>query len=154
MQDTVDDSCLLPADPCAAVFFLSPPNLPTNGANYGGSVSFDLKASIEPSNGAVVVSLGGSQFVQTSVFASGTAFRTYSIGLTETPWSFCNPACGGPATRAQLTSILQAQSQLFLNVDRAAGIGETYSVDNVRFTDGPPTTNPPDGTAAKKKCKK
>jgi hypothetical protein len=155
------------ATDCSLLTFFSPV-VPTLGANYGGTGSFDLRSSVEPEFGADLVLLppGDSYldgFIPEDV---GTTYHHLSVPLTETArltgklsWVVC-PYAGGTCTaasREQFQSLIGASDEIAVIVDVGPnGTGETYDLDNFTLTDGPPQPPASPGPPAKhkKKCKK
>ncbi len=155
-----------PEDPCQLLTFYSP-FVPTLGANYGGTASFDLRSSVNPDFAAEFLLLAeGSDYLDGLIpESSGTGYHRLSIQLNETDrWAVC-PYAGGactPPSQAQFIGLIAATDAVAAIADVGPdGTGETYDLDNVSLTDGgplppppPPGSNPPPTTKKHKKCKK
>jgi hypothetical protein len=146
--------------PCNLLYFFSP-IVPTLGANYGGSASFDLRSSVNPAFAAELLLLPpGTSYLDGLISESaGTAYHRLSIPLNETGnWAVC-PYAGGNCTapsQTEFMSLLGASDQFAVMADVGPnGTGETYDLDNVTLTDGtPPAPAPGPTPTPKKKCKK
>jgi hypothetical protein len=150
--------------PCDLLTFYSP-FVPTLGANYGGTASFDLRSSVNPAFAAEFLLLpSGSEYLDGLIpETSGTGYHHLSIQMNETAnWAVC-PYAGGtcnPPNQAQFMSLIAATDEVAVIVDVGPnGTGETYDLDNVSLTDGGPLPPPPPGsgpppTKKPKKCKK
>jgi hypothetical protein len=149
-----------PTAPCDLLFFYSPV-IPTLGGNYGGTGSFDLRSSLEPEFGAELLLLPPPPNYLDGLIPEdlGTNFNHLSISLTETAnWNVC-PYDGGscsPPSQAEFKALIGATDRVAVMADVARnGTGETYDLDNVILTDGPPAMPAPVTTTPhKKKCKK
>jgi hypothetical protein len=167
------------AAPCQLLTFYSPV-VPSMGANYGGTGSFDLRSSVPPAHAAELLLLASPPNYLDG-FISETVATTYehlSIPLSETAtiggraaWEVC-PYAGGacvPASQPDFRNLIAHTDGIAVMVDVSEnGTGETYDLDNVTLTDGPsppPTPLPrkhkkckkkhkKHAAAAKKKCKK
>jgi hypothetical protein len=165
-RDTGAETGCPGATDCSLLTFFSP-FVPTLGANYGGTGSFDLRSSVDPEFGAELVLLPPGDnyldgFIPDDV---GTSYHHLSVPLTETArltgklsWAVC-PYAGGTCTAAsheQFQSLMGASDEIAVIVDVADGTGETYDLDNFTLTDGPPQPPASPGPPAKhkKKCKK
>jgi hypothetical protein len=145
-----------PGTPCYSLFFESPA-LAVGGltGNYGGTASFDLRSSVSPGFASELI------FRSTSLQAlvagvvletSGTTYHHLSIPLTVggAAWQYCTTFCVA-ATEQQFRALLASADSMAINADVSpSDTGETYALDNVSLTDGPPQAAP----VAHKKCKK
>jgi hypothetical protein len=145
-----------PGSPCYSLFFESP-TLAVGGltGNYGGTASFDLRSSVSPGFASELI------FRSTSLQAlvagvvpetSGTTYHHLSIPLTvgAAAWQYCTTTCA-VATEQQFRALLASADSMAVNADVSpSDTGETYDLDNVSLTDGPPQAAAP----VKKKCKK
>jgi hypothetical protein len=154
--DTGTDAAC-PAAPCNILYFESP-TLPVGAltGNYGGTASFDLRSSVSPGFASELVI--GSTSLQallsgTIPETAGTTYHHLSIPLTEgAAWLYCTTSCVA-ASQAQFKSLLSSADFFSVNADVApTDTGETYDLDNVSLTDGPPAPVPV--RPKKKKCKK
>src|SRR5262249_46160566 len=139
---------------------------------YGGDFSLDFNSSVNPvlPLDIEIISSSGDE-VATDVSVPGTGWQHLSVPLTESGWDYCAATCA-PATAVQMKCVLGdaegGAMNLIAALDSPPGTGETYGIDNVLFTDGPPTTLPaecsppagpapqpvqPNQTTKKKKCK-
>jgi hypothetical protein len=166
--DTGEESGCPDASPCETLAFYSP-FVPTLGANYGGTGSFDLRsADVNPEFGAELLLLpSGDTYLDGFIPESpGKSYHHLSIPLNETArvtgklsWAVC-PYAGGAcsaASREQFQGLLGSSDVIAVIVDVGPnGTGETYDLDNVTLTDAPPQPPAPPGPPAKpkKKCKK
>jgi hypothetical protein len=159
-----ETGCAASEDPCELLTFYSPSVTPLV-ANYNGLASFDLRTSADPgdiNSAAELILLAAGDFYLDGVLPSplSTAYSHFSIPLNEgANWSIC-PFSGGSCsqpTQAQFKTLIGATDQIAIMADIASpetdGTGETYDLDNVILTDGPPTP-PVTPTQPKKKCKK
>jgi hypothetical protein len=165
--DTGEESGCPNASPCETLAFYSP-FVPTLGANYGGTGSFDLRsADVDPEFGAELLLLpSGDVYLDGFIPESpGMTYHHLSIPFDETArstgklsWAVCPYAGGacGAASREQFQGLLGTSDVIAVIVDVGPnGTGETYDLDNVTLTDGspqPPASPAP--PAKKKKCKK
>jgi hypothetical protein len=163
-QDTgAEDGCPDGA-PCQLLTFYSPV-VPSLGANYGGTASFDLRSSVPPAHATELLLLASPPnyldgFISETV---ATTYQHLSIPLSETAtiggkaaWEVC-PYAGGrcnPASQTDFKNLIAHSDGIAVMVDVSAnGTGETYDLDNIALTDGPP--QPPMPLPRKhKKCKK
>ena len=165
-RDTGDENGCPGDDPCELLTFYSPIVTPL-GANYNGLASFDLKTSADPAavNSAAEVWLlaAGDSYLDGFLPSSRSeGYNHFSIPLNETAfWRVCAYAGGTctPPSQAQFKSLIGATDQIAVMVDIASpgkdGTGETYDLDNVTLTEGPPTpVTPSPPQQNKKKCKK
>jgi hypothetical protein len=152
------------AAPCQLLTFYSPV-VPSLGANYGGTASFDLRSSVLPAHAAELLLLSSPPnyldgFIPETV---ATTYEHLSIPLSETAtisgnpaWEVC-PYAGGactPASHGDFMSLIARTDGIAVMVDVSAnGTGETYDLDNVALTDGPPQAPPPP-PQKHKRCKK
>src|SRR5262245_46028025 len=139
---------------------------------YGGDFSLDFNSSVDPVLPLDIEIISGSgDEVATDVSVPGTGWQHLSVPLTETGWDYCASTCA-PATTVQMKCVLAdaegGAMNLIADLDSPPGTGETYGIDNVLFTDGPPTTLPAEcgppaapappaasqQPAKRKKCKK
>ena len=161
--DTGPDTGCPGKDPCELLTFYSP-FVPTLGANYGGTGSFDLRSKdVDPEFGAELLLLpSGDSYLDGFIPEdAGMGFIHLSISLTETAnWKIC-PYEGGactPPSQAEFQSLIGAADEVAVMADvagkNADGTGETYDLDNVTLTDGPPPASPAPPAKHKKKCKK
>jgi len=166
-------------DPCQLLTFYSP-FVPTLGANYGGTGSFDLRSEdVEPEFGAELLLLPSGHNYLDGVISEdlGMSFNHLSISLTETAnWKIC-PYAGGtctPPSQAEFKSLIGTADEIAVMADVAGlntdGTGETYDLDNVTLTEPAPPASPGPGPGPssspspgpspsppakhKKKCKK
>ena len=145
-------------DPCQLLTFYSP-FVPALGANYGGTASFDLRSSVNPSFAAEFLLLArGSDYLDGLIAeSSGTDYHHLSIQMSEAAnWRVCPYAGGscGPPSQIQFIGLIAATDAMAVIVDVGPnGTGETYDLDNVSLTDGVPQPIPPPVTKPKK-CKK
>jgi hypothetical protein len=166
-RDTgAEDGCSTGTDPCDLLTFYSP-FVPRLGANYGGIGSFDLRSSVTPAFGAELLLLPDPPDYLDGLIATstGTGYHSLSIRLDETAnWAVC-PYAGGNCTsptRAEFQRLIADSDQVAVIVDVGPdGTGETYDLDNVVLTDGPPqmpppppASGPPPHKKKPKKCKK
>ena len=89
---------------------------------------------------------------------------TCRIPITETAtnslgpaWTICTATCSGPVSHGNSSLCLPPFDEVVIGADVGPRSGsETYSLDNVAFTDGPPVAAAPTGRRARalKKCKK
>ena len=149
--------------PCQLLTFYSPV-VPSLGANYGGTASFDLRSSVPPAHAAELLLLASPPDYLDG-FISETTVTTYqhlSIPLSETAtiagkaaWEVC-PYAGGrcaPASQSDFKDLIAHSDGIAVMVDVSANqTGETYDLDNVSLTDGPPP--PPAPVQKPKKCEK
>jgi hypothetical protein len=158
--DTGTDSAC-PANPCNILYFESP-TLAVGGltGNYGGTASFDLRSSVSPGFASeLVIGSTSLQALLSGVVpeTSGTTYHHLSIPLSETgaAWLYCTTSCV-PPSQAQFKALLATADFISVNADVApTDTGETYDLDNVSLTDGPPPPVPvPVTPKKKKKCKK
>jgi hypothetical protein len=163
-RDTGPDNAPPCDDPCLLLTFYSPVVTPL-GANYNGLASFDLRTSADPSSinsAAEVWLLAAGDFYLDGFLPSptGTDYNHFSIPLNELAnWRMCPyggaPICPRPDL-AQFKALIGATDQIAVMVDIASsdpdGTGETYDLDNVTLTEGPPA--PVRSAPHKKKCKK
>ncbi len=147
-KDTGVETGCPDAAPCNLLTFFSP-IVPALRANYGGTAAFDLRSSVNPSFAAEFLLLpSGSEYLDGLISeATGTNYHHLSIQLDETGnWAIC-PYAGGPCrapTQFQFTNLIGASDQFAVIADVGPnGIGETYDLDNVTLTDGPPPPQPP-----------
>jgi hypothetical protein len=150
------------SDPCQLLTFYSP-IVPTLGANYGGTASFDLRSSAEPAFAAEFLLLPeGPDYLDGLVQESlGKDYHHLSIQMSEAAnWAVC-PYLGGtcnPPTQAQFMALIGATDRVAVIADVGPdGTGETYDLDNVTLTDGgalPPPNPAPPPHKKPKKCKK
>jgi hypothetical protein len=151
-------------DPCKLLTFFSP-FVPTLGANYGGTGSFDLRSEdVGPAFAAELLLLPpGSIYLDGLITeASGTDYHHLSIPLNETgSWKACTyiggPGSCHPPGQAEFMSLIAASDLVAVMADVGPdGIGETYDLDNVTLTNGPPQppASPVPPVTHKKKCKK
>jgi hypothetical protein len=153
-----EDGCSTGGSPCQLLTFFSP-FVPTLGANYGGTGSFDLRSKdVDPVFGAELLLLpsGGLYLDGLIPETAGQTYHHLSIVLNETAnWAVC-PYAGGachPPSQAQFMNLIAASDEIAVMADVGAdGTGETYDLDNLTLTDGPPPPVPP--APPKKKCKK
>jgi hypothetical protein len=155
--DTGADSGCAPAgpgSPCNILYFESPP-LVVGGlaGNYGGTASYDLRSSVSPGFASELIIGSTSKGALLSGVVPETAGTTYhhlSIPLIESSaWQFCTTSCV-PASQAQFKALLAVADFISIDADVApSDTGETYDLDNVTLTDGPPAP-----IKKKKKCKK
>ncbi len=175
-QDTGPENGCPKGNPCQLLTFYSPP-IPAMSANYGGTASVDLASPKEdPAFPAEFLLLPpGPNYLDGLVpEVIGTGYHHLSISLTEAAlsgndpaWAVC-PYIGGtctPPSQQQFKDLIAASDLVGVMADVGPnGTGETYSLDNVSLTDGPPTQPPPHkckkkkknraAVAKKKKCKK
>jgi hypothetical protein len=144
--------------PCDLLTFYSP-FVPTLGANYGGTASFDLRSSVNPAFAAELLLLPtGPNYLDGLIPEStDTTYHHLSIQMSETAnWAVC-PYAGGdcnPPSQAQFMSLIGASDEIAVIADVGPnGTGETYDLDNVTLTDGGPLLPPPPAKKPKK-CKK
>jgi hypothetical protein len=157
-KDTgAEDGCSTGTTPCNLLTFYSP-FVPTLGANYGGTASFDLRSSVNPAFAAEFLLLPtGPEYLDGLITEStGTGYHHLSIQLDETAnWAVC-PYLGGacsPPSQTQFKSLIGASDEVAVIADVGPdGTGETYDLDNVSLTDGNPP--PPAPVEKPKKCKK
>jgi hypothetical protein len=149
-----------PGSPCYSLFFESPA-LAVGGltGNYGGTASFDLRSSVSPGFASEVI------FRSTSLQAlvagvvpetTGTTYHNLSIPLTVggAAWQYCTTFCVA-ATETQFRALLASADSMAINADVSpSDTGETYDLDNVSLTDGPPQAEAPVKKCKKKKTKK
>jgi hypothetical protein len=158
--DTGPDSGCPPAGPgtpCDSLFFESP-TLAVGGltGNYGGTASFDLRSSISPGFASELIFRSTSLQALVSAVVletSGTTYHRLSVPLAVggAAWQYCTTFCV-TATEKQLRALLASADSMAINADVApSDTGETYDLDNVTLTDGPPQAAP---VQHKKKCKK
>jgi hypothetical protein len=154
----LDDGCPN-TTPCELLTFFSP-TVPTLGANYGGTGSFDLRASVNPDFAAELLLLpSGPEYLDgLAPESTGTEYHHLSIQLNEAAkWAIC-PYAGGTCrhpTQAEFMTLIAASDMVAVIVDVGPnGTGETYDLDNVVLTDGPPPPSPPPPHKKPKKCKK
>jgi hypothetical protein len=149
--------------PCQLLTFYSPV-VPSLGANYGGTASFDLRSSVPPAHAAELLLLASPPnyldgFISETV---ATTYQHLSIALSETAtiggkaaWEVC-PYAGGrcsPASQMDFQNLIARSDGIAVMVDVSANqTGETYDLDNVALTDGP--AQPPIPPRKHKKCKK
>jgi hypothetical protein len=159
-RDTgAEDGCP-DSDPCQLLTFYSP-MVPTLGANYGGTASFDLRSSVDPAFAAEFLLLPeGTEYLDGLIPESlGTGYHHLSIQMSEAAnWAVC-PYLGGtctPPSQAQFMALIGATDRVAVIADVGPdGTGETYDLDNVTLTDGGPLPPPPNhGTPPHKKPKK
>ena len=158
-----EDGCPT-GNPCKLLTFFSP-FVHTLGANYGGTGSFDLRSEdVSPAFDAELLLLPpGSIYLDGLITeASGTDYHHLSIPLNETGnWAACTYS-GGPGSchppgQAEFMSLIAASDLVAVMADVGPdGTGETYDLDNVTLTDGPPQApaSPVPPVTHKKKCKK
>jgi hypothetical protein len=148
------------SDPCQLLTFYSP-FVPTMGANYGGTASFDLRSTATPAFPAEFLLLAeGTEYLD-GLIPESTApgYHNLSIQLDETAnWAVC-PYAGGTCThpsQTQFKSLIAATDEVAVITDVGPdGIGETYDLDNVSVTDGAPQLPPVQPPHKKpRKCKK
>ena len=119
---------------------------------YGGDFSLDFNSSVTPVHplGIEIVSSSGDAVV-TDVSVPGTGWQHLSVPLQESSWDYCAATCAA-ATTVQMKCVLADTEggalNLIADLDSPSGTGETYGIDNVLFTDGPPTTSPECGPPA------
>jgi hypothetical protein len=159
-----EDGCSTATSPCELLTFISPFVL-TLGANYGGTGSFDLRSKdVDPAFAAELLLLpSGSLYLDGLITeASGTDYHHLSIPLNETGnWTVCpygGGSCHSPS-QPEFMNLIAATDQIAVMADVGPdGIGETYDLDNVSLTNGPPPQSPasptPPAQHKKKKCKK
>ena len=147
--DTEPDSGC-PGSPCALIFFSG--LLPgTMGANYGGTLSFDFATSAAPEflGTAYIDSTNNDAPELRRDFAPApSGFGRVTLPLTQDGWGYCSGSSCTPATQQQFTSLLASGLIIHVLADVHAGIGQTYSLDNVAVSEA---SKP---AAKKKKCKK
>jgi hypothetical protein len=136
-------------------------------ANYGGSLSFDIKTNSAPTDSTFIVSLstGLGQAFQTQV-ASPTPVATFfhrSIPIDESHFQFCTLGMGcSPTTPAEIKSELGMLGAVTMLVDFSNGTGENVTLDNISLTEPAPpaapssaaTQSPAVAAAAATKCPK
>lgn len=113
---------------------------------YGGSFSLDFNSSVNPVLPLDIELISSSgDAVVSDVSVPGTGWQHLSVPLTETGWDYCTSTCA-PATAVQMKCVLADAEggalNLIADLDSPPGTGETYGIDNVLFTDGPPTSLP------------
>src|SRR3954447_17699994 len=150
------------SDPCQLLTFYSP-IVPTLGANYGGTASFDLRSSADPAFAAEFLLLPeGPDYLDGLIPESlGKDYHHLSIQMSEAGrWAVC-PYLGGtcnPPSQAQFMALIGATDRVAVIADVGPDgqTGETYDLDNVTLTDGGPLPPPNHGPPPKKpkKCKK
>jgi hypothetical protein len=148
--------------PCDLLYFYSP-IVSTLGANYGGTATFDLRASVTPQFGAELLLLAaGPNYLDGLIpVPVSSGYHRLSIPLVETAnWAIC-PYDGGtcdPPSQADFRSLIGAADGIAVMADVGPnGTGETYDLDNVTLTEGAAATPAPVTTPLppkKKKCKK
>jgi hypothetical protein len=157
-KDTgAEDGCDEGKNPCQLLTFYSPFVAPL-GANYGGIASFDLRASVNPMFGAELLLLPPGPIYLDGLIpeSTGTSYHRLSIAMNEAAnWSVCpysGGACHHPG-QSEFIGLISATDVVAVMVDVGpSGINETYDLDNVTLTDGPPALPPP--SKKPKKCKK
>jgi hypothetical protein len=154
-----EGGCSTGGSPCQLLTFFSP-FVETLGANYGGTASFDLRSrDVVPAFGAELLLLppGGLYLDGLISENAQTTYQHLSIPLTETAnWAVCTYAGGAchPPNRAQFMNLIAASDEIAVMADVGPdGTGETYDLDNVTLTEGPPPA-PVAPIPTKKKCKK
>jgi hypothetical protein len=153
--DTTEETgCAASTNPCGFLYFESPTLGGGYGANYNGYGSVDLRSSDSPEYAAELV-LGatstGHYLDGVLPESSGIAFHHLTIPLNETAmagpypaWQYCDGTTGecsaDPVTQAQFQAVLASMDFVSVAADVApdASVGETYDLDNVSLTDGPP----------------
>ncbi len=179
--DTGEESGCPDSSPCELLTFFSP-FVPTLGANYGGTGSFDLRSKdVDPEFGADLLLLPtGDSYLDGFIPESlGKSYHHLSIPLRETArltgklsWVVC-PYAGGACiapSQKRFQSLLGTSDEIALIVDVGPnGTGETYDLDNVTLTEPAPPASPgpgpgpssspspspsPPAKHKKKKCKK
>lgn len=152
--DSMDESGC-PGDPCHLLTFAYCPGpictFPGGLLDkYGGSFSLDFNSSVTPVYplGIEIVTSSGDAVV-TDASVPGTGWQQVSVPLTEASWDYCADTCA-PATAVEMKCVLADADDMNLvaDLDSPSGTGETYGIDNVLFTDGPPTTPPECGPSA------
>jgi hypothetical protein len=165
-KDTgAETGCDTGTTPCDLLTFYSP-FVGFLGANYGGTASFDLRSSVNPTFAAELLLLpAGPDYLDGLIPEStGTGYNHLGIQLSETAnWAVC-PYAGGtcnPPAQAQFKDLIAASDEVAVIVDVGPnGTGETYDLDNVVLTNGgpapppPPSGAPPPTLKKPKKCKK
>jgi hypothetical protein len=144
---------------CQLLTFFSPFVTPL-GANYGGTASFDLRSrDVNPAFGAELLLLPPGPLYLDGLLpeTTGMTYHHLSIVLNETAnWAVC-PYAGGtcaPPSQTQFKDLISASDEFAVMADVGPdGTGETYDLDNVTLTDGPPPAPAP-APMPKKKCKK
>jgi hypothetical protein len=113
-------------------------------ANYGGTWSLSFRTSSPPGFGLGLILYDTSgNYVTKSIPLTGasTDWRAVSAPLTDSAGWFRSPE-SHLATEAEMKGILGSLARAQIIADVVTGTGETYSLDNVRFTDGPVATTP------------
>jgi len=138
------------------------------GANYGGTLSFDISVAYGTPTFAGVVYIdsvddAAPELQRVFMFPSSSASRHVSVPLTETGWSHCGgtPYDCVEASEEQFRRVLSDAVYTDFMVDVVDGTGELYALDNVSLAEAAPATpaSPapvpvPTAKKKKKKCKR